>query len=889
MNASEEILEFSATRDPWQRDLLRRIATQPDVTEDDLAVSLAFLKAELGLAGPDAAVIPVPLSAEHLPPPPAKRDSVLLASLENLRHVNRLEEDQRIPFALDGLTIVYGDNGSGKSGYCRVLKALCRVREGGLEAIRPDAFGDAATEPASATIAFKVGDGAPSEVKWKSGDPPPEDLRSISTFDTLSVALYADGESRLEFLPFGLSVVPRLASACKELQIALDGEMHAIEVALKAGSVVLAPGTRAADFLARLQPLAPFSKWPSTEDISAEAAWDDLQEQRLNELRKLLTTDPVTLANGCRNMASTATMLATECESVIKELGEEAVAAAQREIASATDARAAAQLAAVTAFQQDPLKKLGSEPWRRMFDYAKQYATTAYAEPLFPLPAVGALCPLCQQPLGGGAADRLHRFEEYVRGTAESMALRTEQVRDSRASSLRNFTFRAASDVEKLLGSAHQEDADGQRVAADARSFFSALQQRRSDLVQMYSSGDVALAGLPQPPTASLRSLAARLEVRAKAYIASSDPEQRKHALSEVAELEARQQLSRSVGSLLLRRQELTKLRLLQECRMRCDTGDISRKNTQLRKRFITTEFRERLRTELEALDLEYIPFRIDERSEEGESYVGVGLETKLDVANHEILSDGEFRALALACFLAEVGSFPDHSGIVFDDPVSSLDHLRVRKVANRLVREAKEHRQVIVFTHDLRFLDELRKAAVDRQVPTVTHWVLRRAKVCGHVRENDQPWESKSVGQRLAALTDRYGQMKRRDDIGSEEYREEVRLFYGDLRDTWERLIEEKLLNGAVSRFAPDVMTLRLIGAVIEDEDYQRVFEGMTKASTYAHDRPAAAQREPPTSREIQADLEALSTYSASVSRRQKEVTKRRENLRKPPAARTI
>ena len=41
--------------------------------------------------------------------------------------VNALAEDQTLKFA-PGLTIVYGDNGAGKTGYIRILKQACRAR-----------------------------------------------------------------------------------------------------------------------------------------------------------------------------------------------------------------------------------------------------------------------------------------------------------------------------------------------------------------------------------------------------------------------------------------------------------------------------------------------------------------------------------------------------------------------------------------------------------------------------------------------------------------------------------------------------------------------------------------------------------------------------------------
>ena len=80
-----------------------------------------------------------------------------------------------------------------------------------------------------------------------------------------------------------------------------------------------------------------------------------------------------------------------------------------------------------------------------------------------------------------------------------------------------------------------------------------------------------------------------------------------------------------------------------------------------------------------------------------------------LPIANkiEEILSEGEQRAIALGSFFAELALANHSCGIVFDDPVSSLDHWRRLNVARRLVEEAKS-RQVIVFTHDTSFLGQL-------------------------------------------------------------------------------------------------------------------------------------------------------------------------------------
>jgi hypothetical protein len=84
---------------------------------------------------------------------------------------------------------------------------------------------------------------------------------------------------------------------------------------------------------------------------------------------------------------------------------------------------------------------------------------------------------------------------------------------------------------------------------------------------------------------------------------------------------------------------------------------------------------------------------------------------------------------VALAAFLAELRVAEDVCGIVFDDPVSSLDHRHRHAVARRIVREAA-NRQVIVFTHDLFFLLLLRLAAKDASHHAVHYQHIFRGAV---------------------------------------------------------------------------------------------------------------------------------------------------------------
>ena len=353
----------------------------------------------------------------------------------------------------------------------------------------------------------------------------------------------------------------------------------------------------------------------------------------------------------------------------------------------------------------------------------------------------------------------------------------------------------------------------------------------------------------------------------------------------------ARKKLSENLDVIITRHAELELLAKLKKCKAACDTTTISKKNTELRRQYITEGFQTRLQEELKYLQLRKLPIKISDRSDYAASYLGVSLETKNRVLNSEILSDGEFRALALACFLTEVKSIPNHNGIILDDPVSSLDHLRTRRVAERLVAEAEGGRQVIIFTHDLVFYYELLIAAAEAEVPVLSHWIrFTREHGFGTVLNEEDPWHAKKIKQRIAYLENKLGAFRKTDDKTGDKYRDMVVDFYTDLRETWERLVEELLFNGAVTRFQPSIMTQSLRGARIDDEDYRKVYFAMKKASEYSgHDRTRARQISLPEIEELEKDLDQLNTYSKKLKQRNETLEKTRRKLESPPKASVI
>ena len=110
---------------------------------------------------------------------------------------------------------------------------------------------------------------------------------------------------------------------------------------------------------------------------------------------------------------------------------------------------------------------------------------------------------------------------------------------------------------------------------------------------------------------------------------------------------------------------------------------------------------------------------------------------------------------------------------------------------------------------------------------------------------------------------------------------------FYSQLRETWERLVEEVLLGKVVERFGSDVRTQSLKGVVVDDDDYKTIYWAMTKASEHSgHDTPAAKNLPLPDIDEMKTDIAVLDKYRLQVKLRSKTAEKSRKQLEQPPKA---
>ena len=140
----------------------------------------------------------------------SESSEVNLRSISDVVNVGALAEGQTLAFAEKGLTVVYGDNGAGKSGYSRIFKHACLAR-GRAPEILGNVF-ELSSEPSSAKITVNTSDG--DSVKgWDLGAAPDVALKSIRVFDGDVSDNFVSDEDELGYKPLGLYLLEDLVSA----------------------------------------------------------------------------------------------------------------------------------------------------------------------------------------------------------------------------------------------------------------------------------------------------------------------------------------------------------------------------------------------------------------------------------------------------------------------------------------------------------------------------------------------------------------------------------------------------------------------------------------------------------------------------------------------------
>jgi len=859
MSVLEELLKWSTDRPAWQRDALRRLVLNGDLSDDDIRALTDICKSAHGLAEQQDIA---PLTKEHVPEKIAGSVPVSLVSIFHHRGVNALAEDQTLKLA-PSLTVVYGDNAAGKTGYIRILKSACRAR--GQEQILGNVVSGTAPLSPVVSIKYKVGT-EPQPREW-AGSGEDEFISRVSVFDTQCAAVYLTEKTDVAFRPFGLDLFDKLVRTCKAVRANLESEQRALASNTIASVQAQIPeGTAVAKLLANISSLT------KPESVRTLARLSPEEDARLALVEKSLldvqANDPEKLIRQLTLRTGRVKALARHLTAVEADLSAQTVAAVfDARTAVLSKSEEAKRLRAAT-FPDSMLPGTGSEAWTALWEAARRFSQEqAYPGQEFPVLEDGAHCVLCQQDLDHAAGHRLRQFEAFVASTTER---ELRQVRETFTRLRTAFidlktTTEAIAETLKEIRIEHEPVADAINAALVTNE-----NRRQSVVLALTEDQDL---GADCPALASVAheadALAEQIEARVETLGTSSTDETRKRLTTEALELRARKLLAQHEPLVLDEIERKKRLAAYELCINDTTTNAITQKSTAVTKAAVTQRLKQSFRDELTTLGFRHVEVELKEAGgAEGVLYHKLILTRAPGVELPKVVSEGEQRCLSIAAFFAELSTADDPSGIVFDDPVSSLDYRWREGVARRLVQEAKT-RQVIVFTHDVVFLLLLKQFAAEQAVEQLDQHVRQLSKGAGVCAE-ELPWVAMPIKKRIGHLKNEWQAAEKLSRDGHQAaYEKEATYLYGLLREAWERALEEVLLAGVVERFRPGVQTQH-IGTIadITSEDCGTLNAAMTKCSKWlpGHDQAPAARAPVPEPGELDADIKVLESWIASI-----------------------
>jgi ABC-type cobalamin/Fe3+-siderophores transport system ATPase subunit len=759
--------------------------------------------------------------------------------------IDALNPRSPLSFGDNKLSIVYGSNGSGKSGYTRILKKASG-KAGAVE-LKSNVY-EESPETQECAFSYKLNDEI-KEITWSVQDTSIPDLKSLDLFDTAAGEIYLEKETELSYTPPELTLFESLVSTCKRVEGKLNEEKRAL-----VGQCP--PILNDYKMTSIAEKYADLKHDSSDAELAALTTWtDELEAQKATLKARLETKDPVAEAKTKRSQKKQIDTLVGEIRDAAKLVAFDVFENYKARLTAATKARTASSESSKALSDESPLQGVGTDTWKALWLAAKDYSTAeAYPESPYPHTGESARCALCHQELEEAAKQRLNSFESYISGTLETQAQDAEQqvqdIIDALPEIPNAATIETAAQAANLSSENKAALISCWGITSKAVEVF-LKKNAEATLVDNTTQSDELIQSLTND-SVELEKSATQLDEDAKEF-------DRVKAQTELLELEARKWISGRAEAIRIEVERLKEIKAYEEWVKETATRGISNKSGQLSETLITEAYILRFNQELEKLGAHQIQVElVKSRTSYGRNKHVVKLKNLVTegISPADVFSEGEHRIVALAAFLADVCGRPSKTPFIFDDPITSLDQDYEEKVIDRLI-ELSEERQVLVFTHRLSFL-----GIMDFKSESANLIQIRRARD-GTGHPNLFPYYKKKPITVLNTLKDSVlHSAKQAFDSGLiEVYHNSAKGICSEFRIQLEHIVESVLLSDVVKRHRKDVQTKNRIRNLskINYTDCELIEGMMTKYSYFEHSQSDETPVDIPEPDELGSDIATI------------------------------
>jgi hypothetical protein len=795
ISAVDALNSWARQRAKWLQTLVFQTTNlRRKLTSDEIDVIFDVLERECGLkSGGPIASIPASPAAGTV----ATFSTLAVREIRDITNVNALAAGQTLRFG-NGLTVYFGENACGKSGFVRVIKWIAGSRS--AEDILPNIFTPAARAHPSAVLLFEV-DGHAKTVTWnyeKAIDP----LTAIQVFDGPSAAIHLDDDLTYAYTPAELQHFDFVQHAVEATRERLEAAIVKKDAAITSFGNALPAGSLAESLAKRLDHNSKI------EDIAALAELTSKEKNELadlpNELEALRASASGAEVHVVRDQVDVLTSARAVLETIAGFSTDE-YSRLQSDLSKAIEAQIAVSSAA---FEGLDIPKVLEANWQALIRAGEAYIQDAEVEG-YPHP--GSACIYCRQELANAASHLVRKYREYCNNSAQRAVAAAKRelalVSNSFLNAQIEFVIRELRRIMQYGGT------------AQFRAIVEFLEGARAIQVsvreQQLLDGQAGLSGASGHVQTAASEIA-RLSALASG-MAAEDSERRVNISEKQNRLTLLQSRS-ALGPLLPGFREFidngkwlrTAATELDEFTQHQRTLTTTAKNVS--EKILDETFEAQFRKESVALRAPDVKLSFPGRQGKVIRQKGFGTGHKLST----VMSEGEQKVVALADFLAELSLRPEKVPVVFDDPVTSLDYNRIREVAGRIGALSKQT-QVAVFTHNIYFVAALMDSVTEKDL---LYFDVRKTIAPGYISVGSNPridsW-SKIRGRINAAVQDA------RKLTNAAQQDEAVEVMYDHIRSACEVLVEQELLMKVTERFRPNVRM-----TVLEQIKYEKLREAV-------------------------------------------------------------
>jgi energy-coupling factor transporter ATP-binding protein EcfA2 len=771
-----DVIEWVKSLPYWQQEIAKSIIDNESPDDKFFDSVYVDFKKEVGLDSDKLVAGKIEFSEQNVE---EKEKEITWLSVNNIKGVNRLKSDCALIVG-SGLTLVYGENGSGKSGYTRLLN---------------NAFISRGDKEILSDIYVEKPDQVHAEFKFKCDDqeiplqfPRDKDnniFRRVMAFDSKSALDDMLKESEISFIPSELQFFDTFLSACAMIQNKLDEECKKTTVE------------------------NPITKYFNSGSI---------------------------VENDINSLSMDTDIEGLKTKYLIKEEDNEEYEWVKTEKAALVALNIEEQ---VNKIKQ--VKKLMGE----LLEKANKYNNKINQQSIIEYKL------MLEESLEG--IELVDKYWEYLKSLAEQNYIMQIQKVTESIKSITDLNLVAV--VEESI----QEEwlnNNIQELFKKIKEQFSEAEKIKGKLCEVLTSEEFKEIPILEIDISIINLALAEIDEKEKKL----NYDEIEKNIATLNEKESNYLDVKKLNELMpIIEQYVNDLKWLAlASKKKFKQRVITNKQTELFDKYVTDDYLTTFANECKKLNAQF-DAQIVQRGSKGTTLKKLSIK---GLAPGKILSEGEQKAIAIANFLTEVEMDSKNIAIVLDDPVCSLDHKRRTAIAKRLLEESIR-RQVVIFTHDITFFMEMKSIADKQEVQYEQETIRKVAGVPGNIAYAI-PWQGMNVKDRIKKLNIELHDIETIETSGdTDAYFYKAKEWCELLRESWERAVEEILLNDAIQRYNPCVQTQRLKKAPFSIMLYTELEAGMSECSSWVHDRARALNEDIPSLEELKGYIQNYEKFT--------------------------